>query len=393
MRRRGVLISFGLVSLMASFGRTSAGPRERDTKLEPTRWSRFAPSGPDSILVAVEAGGTTSTALLDTGAPATVIDSRVAVRLGIAVASQSSVRGNVGQAQVGQGGPVTLRLAGYAIELSSVAIIDLAPVVAAGGGSFDMVLGRDAFREVILDLDLPGGRFALHPRPGFSPPNAAARLALTTGSRQEPTIPISIESHPSVAATLDLGSSNALMLSGQYVSDLGLLRGRRTSSAATGGVDGINISTTTSFASVRFGQTVLADVPAEIFDHWYSRDVPANVGLPVLRRYRLILDFAGGVAWLLADPASLSMPYARDLSGLGLAVEPDRLRVVHVAKNGPAEGTWHLGEEIVAVDGHAIDPSYPTSELAGWRNGPPGRAVTLTLAGGQTRRLVLTRYY
>ena len=65
-----------------------------------------------------------------------------------------------------------------------------------------------------------------------------------------------------------------------------------------------------------------------------------------------------------------------------------------VAPGSPAERAgWKDGTQIAAVDGHKIDAAYRNSTLSRWTMQPPGTRVTLTLADGSTRELVLADYF
>jgi hypothetical protein len=93
-------------------------------------------------------------------------------------------------------------------------------------------------------------------------------------------------------------------------------------------------------------------------------------------------------------PNKLAQPFVKDRSGLAGLPSVDRLKVLFVAPGSPAEkGGWKEGAEVIAVDGHKIDAKYSGSELSHWSKQPPGTVVTLTLADGKTRQLILADYY
>lgn len=398
MRDRRTLIGAVATAVSLLAGKLGwAGPAASDRpqgRPDGAEWLPFAAGERDAVLLSVSVGDASLSGMVDTGAPTTVIDGRLAAKLGIRNTGHSTVRGNVGAARISRGDAVRLRLGSQIVNLGSVMLADLSLTSAPDGRPIQIILGRDVFEGGVLDIDFPQQRLAVRPRDTFVPPAGARRLPLRRGSRGEQCIDVSLESGPDVAATLDLGSSNPLMISGAYARERNLLKDRPVSSAATAGVDGVNVSATTSLSSIQLGATPIGDVPCEVFDNWYSTDVPANIGFPVLSRFRIALDFVGENAWLTPNRRLVRAPFVRDLSGLGLAVRPDRLRVVHVARAGPAAlSGWAVGDEVIAVDGHPIDPSYPTSRLARWREGPAGHVVVLTLSNGQVRRLTLARYY
>ncbi len=85
--------------------------------------------------------------------------------------------------------------------------------------------------------------------------------------------------------------------------------------------------------------------------------------------------------------------YRKDRTGLALVIRPDRLVVAHVAPGSPAEAArWRVGEEIVSINGRAIDAAYNASDLWKWRYQPSGTKVRMTMSHGEVRHLVLADY-
>ncbi len=349
---------------------------------------------PDAVIVTGTVLGERVRVLVDTGSAATMVDAALAQRLGLKPVESRSVRGDVGSVTLGAGGALTFDIGGVKLATDRYFVMDFRPIFGADSGAPHLILGVDALKENVLDIDFPARRLAIWPRSGFQPGKDSERFAVARSARGQLFIPIVLEGKAPVDAALDLGSSNPLTVSPALAEALGLLNGRRVSSAATGGVDGISISRTISVSTLRLGQDQLNDVPCEVLAKTDATLAPAKLGLPVLERYGFALDVAGGALWLRPAPRLLAAPFQRDLSGLGLALEADRLRVVHVALGGPAAlAGWREGESIVAVNGVPIGPDYGTGGLARWRYGPAGGKAVLSLSDGSARTLVLQRYY
>lgn len=84
----------------------------------------------------------------------------------------------------------------------------------------------------------------------------------------------------------------------------------------------------------------------------------------------------------------------KDRSGLGLAVGPTALTVVHVAPGSPAaRAAWQPGEQIIAVNGQAIGPDYNRGSLWRWRYAGKGTAIQLSMSAEITRTLTLADYF
>ncbi|MCI3130788.1 aspartyl protease family protein [Phenylobacterium aquaticum] len=366
---------------------TQAAPNSED------QWTPLLPD-PDAVIVTGTVLGERVRVLIDTGSAATMVDAALAQRLGLKPAESRSVRGDIGSVTLGAGGALAFEVGGVKLATDRYFVTDFRPIFGADSGAPHLILGVDVLKDAVLDIDFPARRLAIWPRAGFQPGKDSERFAVARSARGQLFIPIVLEGKAPVDAALDLGSSNPLTVSPTLAEALGLLNGRQVSSAATGGVDGISISRTISVSTLRLGQDQLNDVPCEILAKTDATLAPAKLGLPVLERYGFALDVAGGALWLRPARRLLAAPFQRDLSGLGLALEADRLRVVHVAVGGPAAlAGWREGENIIAVNGVPIGPDYVTGGLARWRYGPAGGKAVLSLSDGSERTLVLQRYY
>ena len=155
----------------------------------------------------------------------------------------------------------------------------------------------------------------------------------------------------------------------------------------------------TVLAATQKLKTVVAVRPNSAFPtvaaQGLASHAPANVGLAILRRYHLTIDFAGDRMWLRPDADAATQPFRKNRAGLAVTPQEGRyLRVTHVALDSPAQAAgWKVGELISSIDGQAIDPGYPASALSRWTFGPPGQVVALTLSDGSRRLLSLAEYY
>lgn len=349
---------------------------------------------PDAVIVAGTLLGERVRILIDTGSAATAVDAALAQRLGLKPAGSRSVRGDIGSVTLGAGGDLAFEVGGAKLATDRYLVTDFRAIFGADPGAPNLIIGVDALKDDVLEIDFPARRLAIWPRAGFQPGSGHERFAVARSARGQLSIPVAFEGKAPVPAALDLGSSNPLTVSPALAEALGLLQARQVSSAATVGIDGISISRTVSVATLQVGRGELKDVPCEVLAKTDSSLVPAKLGLPVLERFDFALDVTGETLWLRPAARLVTAPFQRDLSGLGLAFEVGRLRVVHVAVGGPAAlAGWREGESITAVNGTTIGPDYVAGGLSRWRYGPVGAKVLLTLADGSKRTLVLQRYY
>ena len=167
----------------------------------------------------------------------------------------------------------------------------------------------------------------------------------------------------------------------------------RSSTAVIGTVSGIAITKVSTVKQISIGETVIENVPADFLTQWHSPQ-PANIGLPVLSRFTIILDASRDRMWLKPSHRAARQSFDKDLSGLGFSVSDRQLEVVHVADESPAaSGGWNVGDHIISINGHPIDSRYFQSRLWRWRYGELGMNVSLELDDRTIRKLQLKTYY
>lgn len=360
----------------------------------PPVWRPLEVGTGDTLIVPAKVSGVAIDAVLDSGSGASIISKPLAAKLGMTNMEPRRINGLGGKAPVGLVRDVAVTLGAYAPVLPFAVVADLGAVSAAFGRPIDMLLGADVLAGGCVALDFTTRRFAFEKPASFAPGPEWTALPLGRGAKQELFVLASIAGLDPVPLMLDFGSSSALMLSSAYIEAHGLLTGKPVSTAAIGGVEGVQVVKSFIADKVSLGALSVASVPALALDRWTSVSTVGNVGMPLLGQFAIVLDVSQGQLWLRSGPARARLPMLKDRSGLGLAASATDLTVVHVASGSPADQAgWTVGEHVVAVNGRAIDDSYTRGLLWQWRYGPAGSRVTLKLANGTTRILELADYY
>lgn len=339
--------------------------------------------------------GEASHLMIDSGAAMTTVDRAFAERIGLKPGMSIPVSGSGGQGQANLAGGVTLEVGGLKLERMTVLITDLSAINARIGRPIEVILGREAFERAIVDLDTPNSRVAFRQREGFQPPEGATRIPLVRSGGGQRSIAISIEGRPEIEAHFDFGNGAALFLRPAYWRENAMLEGRRSSMTMSGGVGGINQVPIATLNTVTVGGITLREVPATFYSVAAEDGTAANIGFGILGRFRLITDYAGDALYLFPDAAAAAAPFRKDRSGVLVAPAGERQRVLMIAPGSPAAtgGVWAVGDEIVAVDGAPLAPNAAASPNYRWGARPAGTTVTLTLADGSTRQVVLADYF
>jgi membrane-associated protease RseP (regulator of RpoE activity) len=158
------------------------------------------------------------------------------------------------------------------------------------------------------------------------------------------------------------------------------------------GVEGTELNVVAVLDKIKLGSSILENVPVEIPQRW-ANPVPAVVGLPILQRFRLVIDFSGNRVSPIPIDNAILRPFRKDRSGIGAGRVGNSLRVVYVAQNSPAESVGlKAGDTIVAINGKPLDDSYFKSRPHEGSK-PAGTVLRLTLANGSTLDLRLADYF
>ena len=399
LSRRRVLkqLGSGLLGASISTAAVSRGPRSGSYWpgfVEPPSWHPLEVGTGDTLLVPTKVAGADIEAVLDTGSGASIISRPLAAKLGMVGLEPRTISGLSSRAAVELVRNVEVTLAGEAHVLSFAVVADLGAISAAYGRPIDMMLGADVLAGGCVALSFERKQFTFGKSGSFLGGEGWTMLPLERGARQELLLRASVNGSGPIPLMLDTGSSSALMLSSAYLDAHGSLADRPHSTAALGGVEGVQIVKTFTADKVSLGGLLTEAVPALALDRWASASTVGNIGMPLLGQFNIVLDVALGRLWLRPARLQARLPMLKDRSGLGLVASPTDLAVIHVAISSPAaRAGWLIGERIVAVNGIAIDRSYIRGRLWQWRYGRAGDRIALRLADGTTRMLTLADYY
>lgn len=248
----------------------------------------------DRLFVPARINGRAALALLDSGAEMTILDRAFAQELGLAATGSLTARGTGGETEAAFVKGVAIEAAGVELADRIVAIIDLSDVAERlVKASVPAIIGRDLFDAARFEIDIEAGRIekvdrATAPR--------GARLPMETHKGLQ-TIPVSVEGNPPAQADFDLGNGGNVLIGAAYAKRLGLAApGRIVDRRRGGGLGGEITRDIVILKSLEIGGVAFHDVPAAVDPTENAADV--NVGVSILRRFRMTVDFAEDALWL-----------------------------------------------------------------------------------------------
>jgi membrane-associated protease RseP (regulator of RpoE activity) len=133
---------------------------------------------------------------------------------------------------------------------------------------------------------------------------------------------------------------------------------------------------------------VVATFPDSAFESPRGLDQRnGNLGSGVLGRFNVTLDFGGSRIFLVPN-RRFAEPFEWDMSGLVFDMgEGGKVTVAEVLTDSPAAAAGiRPGEELVAVDGAAVEPREMIRQRERFRQ--PGREMALTLRQNGRERVV-----
>jgi hypothetical protein len=385
-------------ALLAGLGAFCAGPVLAASSTGRTLWS----TGPVAIefyrenqiyLPALVAGRPTSI-LLDSGAERLILDTAFARAAGVPFRGSitgHAVQGSTKGHRIAR--PVAVETDAFRLDVKRPFAFDLSGIAAAAGRPVEAVIGRDVFDAFLVDLDISGRKATFLESGSPRPPGQFESLPLPRSGDLRAMF-VRVGGAPPVEATFDLGNTGTLIVSPQWAAANRLLENRRTTTSGSVGIDGARIDTEFVAPAIQIGSVTFRDVPITVAAQWSaSKRAQANIGLGLLQRYRMVIDHARDRLHLAPEPEH-QRAFRKNRSGLRARFAGDRLRVIHVSRGGPAERSgWKVGEEIVAIDGVPITSDFPNLPVSFWGSGEAGSQMTLTMAGGEMRKLVLEDYF
>ena len=357
---------------------------------------KYNPFTGTRIYIPAKVNGHDVEVLLDSGADSSVLDKGFADSIGSKSVKGGIAIGTGGETEAGLANNVHISIGNMTLDLPTISVVDLASVGKRIGIPLPVILGRDVFLQSIVDIDPSGPTIAFHDPATFTPPAGATLVPLDPQGGLR-VVQASVEGQPDAPMLFDLGNGGYMTLGASYWQAHNLLDGRKSSTRSSGAIGGEQINHVATLKTVRFAGVTFRDVPAQFDAPNIERDSDrdaGNIGMPILKRFRMMIDFQNSRMYVIPIAERVSQPFDRDRSGLRAVQDGDKLVIRHVSKGSPAETAgWKDGDVITAIDGQAIGPQFASSQLSLWAWRPVGTVVTLTMADGSTRKLALADYF
>ncbi len=358
-----------------------------------TGWLELKIDPARGLLLPVELNGKPVLALLDSGASGSAISLDDLPGLGLKAGGYLYNRGASTEivAQTVRGaeiriGDLTLRDPAIVAQAAK----SMSAIRSATSALPVLILGGDAFNGLIVDLDLPNKRVAFQDAMSTQPPQGAIELPLIQNGQLR-TVPVAIEGSEPAQFSVDTGYNGALQISPAFARAHNLPGSRAASAAGVYEIGGYASEPITTLHRLEIGGVMLRDAPVELPPGWRIGDgIGGMLGLAVLQRFRVILDFSHDKLWLVPSTQQVGAPFWREHLGIVAAQDDVGVRIMHIYPNSPAASAGlRPGDMIVRING---DPAN-SSNLSAAANSPTGTHVRIALDDGVEHDIALADFY
>jgi len=233
--------------------------------------------------------------LLDSGAGMSVLSSRLADSLRIAVKGNIPTRGVGGYGSIGFATIDSLALGDLTLQFSRVTILDFSSLDTNLGWPLGGILGYDFFARFKTTVDFDGRRLVLSRSDG-KPCPIEAQSAPFDVFAQVPVMEVYVNGRPT-RVMLDLGAQTGLVLRGhaRALAGIEISRGEE-SRIRISGVGGTRAMRQVTIDSLRIGNVTLREPTALVAEDFASMPFPEYIegllGVTILKRFNLVIDYA-----------------------------------------------------------------------------------------------------
>lgn len=300
--------------------------------------------------------------VLDSGASANAIDVGVARTLGLTIAEGGVAHGAGGTVEQGTVRNVTVQLPGATLSGTWLGAIPLDGFRVQTGRAMDVILGRPLLSRSVVRIDYAARTLEILPAEGFrySGPGTVIPITFKQGLPYV-TARITLPGRAPLEGrfVIDLGSSQALILSAPFVRDRRVLEAMpRTIEGRGRGVGGqvqsrVGRISCLEIAGMRIDEPVTT---LRVSDQGMisAPGTTGNIGGEILRRFSVIFDYPRK-RMILEPTERVGEAFEADMVGLGLRMGPEdsgTIQVDWVQPESPAaEAGMQPGDLIERVDG------------------------------------------
>lgn len=265
----------------------------------------------------------------------------------------------------------------------------------------DIIVGDEAFKELIVDIDFPNQRIAFYRPDTFISPAGITPLVFKQDGESR-AVSVSVEQGPSMSYWVYMGDPAAISVYQAYSTAHGMLQGRANSIRMGGGPrtppEAIATVSRVNLAGTEFNQ-VPGVFPDDSVTGAHPEEVAGHIGLALLSRCRVIFDYSHDRLYIIPGRRSaIKAPFPKDRSGLVMKKVKDDYVVRYVCPGSPAmKAGFRVGDTVTQVNNQPMPALLGTAwQTAAWGNvhlTDLGTNYIFTLKDKSVRKLTTAEYF
>jgi len=213
----------------------------------------------------------------------------------------------------------------------------------------------------------------------------------------EHLVSVSVEGAPPAEFELGLGNSSEMLVYQPYYESHKLLENRKLSKRQAAGSGGFVVETVATLHHAKFAGVTFANMPAAFIPTSIagttSTIISGDIGLPVLTRFRLVIDYAHDRLYAMPYAEAAQTPLPKDRLGLVLKKDDATFTVQFVAPYSPSQAAgFKVGDKIVKIDGKQ-STAWSEAAILDLKYGTIGSSVGFTMQDGDVHRVKLADYF
>jgi predicted aspartyl protease len=341
-------------------------------------------------------GGPPATFILDTGAGSTTIDRDYAEKRGVHPTGEALALGAAGRVNVGLARDVSFSFGGLTLPGGRTPLIPLGAISLRAGNPMQGVLGYEAFKEHVVEIDYVGGSVSFHETRAFRRPAGAERIPIAFRHdvpRVEARLTLADGRTIPARLFVDTGADTGIVLTRAFTDKHAIEVEHGFETSAGLGVGGASRERVGRIPRLELGPFA---IHRPIVSLSYSTDgllgdsrVDGLLGGEILKRFTLTIDY-DRKQLLLKRNRNFGTAMEFDMSGLTVASRDaafDAVVVDDVRPSSPAaDAGIRAGDELRAIDGQRVLPARLDVIRAMFKEA--GRRLELTIVRDGEERTV-----
>lgn len=356
-----------------------------------TGWIDFDFQDGKRIFIPAKINGHETEVLLATGLPIPDIDQTFAASISLPLTQASDGKGAAETSS-----ELQIQIGNLILPNTPASVVDFGPLAKRIGHPLPLLLGDAAFGNLAVDIDFAHHRIAFRDPSNQIKPTDAVEIPLTR-AENEHLVPVSIEGEPPAEFELGLGNSSEMLIYQPYYESHKLLENRKLSKRQAAGSGGFVVETVATLHQAKFAGITLTNMPAAFIPTSIagttSTMISGDIGLPVLTRFRLVIDYPHDRLYAVPYADAAQVPLPKDRLGLVLKKDDATFTVQFVAPDSPSQvAGFKVGDKITKIDGKQ-STAWTEASIVDLKYGVDGSSLAFTMQDGNVRHVKLADYF